>query len=41
MAQKGRLHPSRKLPGRTGAYLFRRADVEALAASLAVEDVTE
>lgn len=26
----GKLTPSRKLPGRTGAYLFRRSDVEAL-----------
>lgn len=28
----GKLTPSRKLPGRTGAYLFRRSDVEALIA---------
>jgi excisionase family DNA binding protein len=27
-ALKGEL-PARKLPGRTGAYLFRRADIEA------------
>lgn len=26
----GKLTPSRKLPGRTGAYLFHRSDVEAL-----------
>ena len=26
-----KLIPSRKLPGKTGAYLFRRADIEALA----------
>lgn len=26
----GELATARKLPGRTGAYLFRRADVEAL-----------
>lgn len=30
--QAGKLRPSRKLPGRTGAYLFWRADVERLAA---------
>lgn len=27
----GKLVPARKLPGRTGAYLFRRRDVEKLA----------
>ncbi len=26
-----KLTPSRKLPGRTGAYLFWRADIEAIA----------
>ena len=26
---QGRLSPAMKLPGTTGAYLFRRADVEA------------
>lgn len=26
-----KLKPSRKLPGKTGAYLFRRRDIEALA----------
>ena len=31
----GILAPSRKLPGRTGAFLFRRADVERLAAKRA------
>lgn len=29
--QIGKLTPSRKLPGRTGAYLFWRAEVQALA----------
>lgn len=28
----GDLSPVQKLPGRTGAYLFRRSDVEAVAA---------
>ena len=28
----GRLTPAHKLPGKNGAYLFKRADVEALAA---------
>lgn len=28
----GTLVPSRKLPGRTGAFLFRRSDVEEFAA---------
>jgi len=31
----GRLPVARKLPGATGAYLFRRADVEALRAERA------
>lgn len=31
--QAGRLTPVFKLPGKTGAYLFHRADVEALAAT--------
>ena len=30
-----KLTPSRKLPGRTGAYLFWRADIEHLAAERA------
>ncbi len=30
-----KLQPSRKLPGKTGPYLFLRTDVEALAASRA------
>ncbi len=30
--QSGKLVPSRKLPRKTGAYLFWRADVERLAA---------
>ena len=30
--EAGRLRPVRKLPGRTGTYLFRRCDVERLAA---------
>lgn len=30
-AATGTLAPAVKLPGRTGAYLFHRADVEALA----------
>ena len=29
LADAGELEPVRKLPGRTGAYLFRRADVMA------------
>lgn len=29
----GKISASRKLPGRTGAFLFRRSDVEALAAT--------
>lgn len=29
--QSGKLTPSRKLPGRNGAYLFWRADVQRLA----------
>lgn len=32
MADDRRLTPSMKIPGRTGAYLFDRADVERLAA---------
>jgi excisionase family DNA binding protein len=28
--QVGRLHPVTKLPGVTGAFLFRRSDIEAL-----------
>jgi hypothetical protein len=31
----GKLAPSRKLPGKTGAYLFHRADVEALVGEVA------
>lgn len=27
----GKLTPTRKLPGRTGAFLFKRSEVEALA----------
>lgn len=30
--KEGRLTPSRKLPGRTGPYLFRRSDIEAFKA---------
>lgn len=30
MADAGQLTPAQKLPGPNGAYLFRRADVEAL-----------
>jgi hypothetical protein len=33
--QAKKLTPSRKLPGRTGAYLFWRADIERLAAERA------
>lgn len=32
-----KLKPSRKLPGATGAYLFRRLDIERLAAKRAHE----
>lgn len=28
--ERGELEPSRKLPGQTGAYLFRTADVDEL-----------
>jgi excisionase family DNA binding protein len=30
-AANGRITPAYKLPGRNGAYLFRRADIKALA----------
>jgi len=33
MVKRGELSPSAKLPGRTGAYLFKRAEVERLAKS--------
>lgn len=33
MADSGQLRAVAKLPGETGAYLFHRADVEALAAT--------
>ena len=33
--QIGKLKPSRKLPGKSGAFLFWRADVERLAAERA------
>lgn len=33
LVQTGELTPVAKIPGRTGAYLFRRADVEALKAA--------
>lgn len=33
----GKLTPARKLPWKTGAFLFLRADVEALAAERAAE----
>lgn len=36
----GKLVPSRKLPGRTGAFLFWRHDVERLAAQQASESVS-
>lgn len=32
LAESGALTPAQKLPGPNGAYLFRRADVEALLA---------
>jgi len=32
LVRSGRLVPVQKLPGRTGAYLFAREDVDALAA---------
>jgi hypothetical protein len=31
LVRNGKLTPTRKLPGRTGAYLFNKADVLALA----------
>ena len=34
-AAAGTLKPAHKLPGKNGAYLFRRADVEALVAERA------
>ncbi|MGQ4576166.1 helix-turn-helix domain-containing protein [Dermabacteraceae bacterium P7006] len=30
--ERGLLHPARKLPGRTGAYLFDPAEIDRLAA---------
>ena len=30
MVREGKLYPSRKLPGRTGAMLFSRLEIEAL-----------
>lgn len=36
--QRGRIKPTRKLPGLRGAYLFRRSDVEALRDRLAAEE---
>lgn len=30
-AQLGRVNPAMKLPGETGAYLWRRSDIEAMA----------
>lgn len=30
LVREHKLTPSRKLPGKTGAYLFRRSDVEAI-----------
>lgn len=33
----GKLSPVYKLPGKTGAFLFNRADVERLAAELSAE----
>lgn len=33
LVQTGELVPVAKIPGRTGAFLFRRADVEALKAA--------
>jgi hypothetical protein len=35
LVREGRLIPTRKLPGRTGAYLFDQAAVVALAESIA------
>ena len=32
LVERGRLEPAQKLPGLRGAYLFRLADIEALAA---------
>lgn len=31
MVKQGRLVPAQKLPGKRGAFLFRRTDVESLA----------
>mgnify|MGYP002136998112 CR=1 FL=1 len=33
LVAESKLTPSRKLPGKTGAYLFLRSDIEALAAT--------
>lgn len=35
--ESGRLTPAHKLPGRNGAYLFHRADIDAIAAERATE----
>ena len=35
MVAEHKLTPSRKLPGLSGAYLFHRADIEAIAATRA------
>lgn len=35
LVERGELKATRKLPGATGAYLFNRADVEALAEKVA------
>jgi excisionase family DNA binding protein len=35
--KNGTIAPAHKLPGKNGAYLFRRADVEELAAKRAAE----
>lgn len=35
LVETGKLKPSRKLPGRSGAYLFWRHDIELLAAERA------
>ena len=33
LVERGELEPAQKLPGLRGAYLFRKADIEALASA--------
>ena len=38
LVESGRLAPAVKIPGQTGAYLFHRSDVEALAGAAEAQD---